>query len=66
LLEAAARPTARAGPAAGETLEARLAFGIDLAAVELLALVLVAENLVAEFSSEKRAAALGSFLLLSG
>ena len=47
-LEAAAGPTpaAAARVAAGKALEARLAFGVDLAAVELLALVLVADDLV--------------------
>ena len=43
-LEATA-PT-RAGVAAGKALEARLALGVDFAAVELLALVLVADDLV--------------------
>src|SRR6185312_7172436 len=37
---------ARARIAAGETLETRLAVGIDFAAVELLAPVLVADDLV--------------------
>jgi hypothetical protein len=42
----AARSGAAARVAAAKALEARLALGIDLAAVELLALVLVAEDLV--------------------
>jgi len=47
-------------------LKARLALGVDLAAIELLALGLVADDLLAEFNSEKRAADFGSFLLASG
>src|SRR5262249_21360267 len=42
--EAAARPAA--GAEAFEALEARLAFGVDLAAVKSLALVLLAQDLV--------------------
>src|SRR5262249_969608 len=42
----AAGTGAPARPAAGKALEARLAFSIDLAAVVLLALFLVAEDLV--------------------
>src|SRR6516164_1265671 len=42
----AAGTRAAARTAAGKTGEARLALGVDLAAVELLALVLVAQNLV--------------------
>src|SRR4051812_24535722 len=38
--------TPRPRIAARKTLEARLAFGVDLAAVELLALVLVADDLI--------------------
>src|SRR5882724_368983 len=46
-LETATRPAgATARPAAGKALEARLAVGVDLAAIELLAFVLVADNLI--------------------
>src|SRR5206468_3759159 len=44
---AAERPSARASPAeALKALEARLAFGVDLTAIELLALVRVADDLI--------------------
>src|SRR6476620_1171081 len=45
-LEAARTTGAAARVAAGKALEARLAFGVDFAAVKLLALVLVANDLV--------------------
>ena len=45
-LEATSSTGAAARVAAGKTLEARLAVGVDLAAIELLALVLVADDLV--------------------
>jgi len=55
-----------AGTKAFETLEARLALGVDLAAVERLALLDVARISWAALSSAKRLAALGSCLLASG
>ena len=53
VLEAAARTGTAAGATAREPLEARLALGIDLAAVELLALVLVADDLVGRVDLRK-------------
>src|SRR6185295_14319671 len=45
-LESARPAGAATRVAAGKALEARLALGVDLAAIELLALVLVADDLV--------------------
>jgi hypothetical protein len=41
-----ARPAAATGAAPGKTLEARLALGVDLAAIEGLALGLIADDFV--------------------
>src|SRR6185436_1665015 len=63
----AAGPTGTAPRvAAGKTLEARLSLGVDLAAVELLALVLVADDLVGRIDLRKARSRLRIVLVAIG
>ena len=64
--EAAARRRPPPPAKSLEAVEARLALGVDLAAVESFALVFVADDLVRGVELGKTAAAFGSFLLASG
>jgi hypothetical protein len=65
-LEATASTGATARVAAGKALKARLALGIDLAAVELLALVLVADDLVGRIDLGKTVRSLRIVLVAVG
>src|SRR5204863_1443342 len=60
---AAERSSARASAKAFKALEARLAFGIDLAAIELLALVRVADDLISAVQLGKFRGRLRVFLV---